>query len=136
MLSMVACFVAVEVGSLVVCVGIALFDTGPLAILEGIVIWAGVQPVILLIALFSMPFGALIRMILGLALEQPRGVAVVSGAVVGLIGSALFAGLTNAELFVWPPIMAVGLVSGLAGGWAWWRVEKPFLDRKKQNETA
>jgi len=133
---MVACFVAVEAGALVVCIGIMLFDTGPLAILEGIAVWVVAQPAILLIALFSMPVGALIRMILGLAFEQPHRVAVVSGAVVGLIGSALFAGSSNDGWTVWPPIMAVGLVSGIVGGWAWWRVEKPFLDRHKPKETS
>lgn len=133
---MVACFVAVEAGALVVCVGIMLFDTGPLAILEGIAVWAVTQPGILLIALFSMPFGSLIRMILGLTFEQPRHVALISGAIVGLIGSALFAGLINDGWSFWPPIMAVGLVSGIVGGWAWWQVEKSFLDRQKPKKAS
>lgn len=132
---MVACLVAVEAGALVVCVGIMLFDTGPLAILEGVAIWAFTQPAILLIALFPMPFGALVRMILGLTFEQPRRVALVSGAIVGLIGSALFAGSINDSWSFWSPIMAVGLASGIVGGWAWWQVEKPFLDRQKPKKT-
>lgn len=135
-LSIVACFVAVEAGALVVCVAIMLFDTGPLAILEGIAIWVVAQPVIMLTALFSMPFGALIRMILGLTFEQPRSVALVSGAIVGLIGSALFVGSINDGWSVWPLIMAVGLISGIVGGWAWWRIEKPFLDRQKSKKTT
>lgn len=135
-LSMAACFVAVEAGALIVCVGIMLIDTGPLAILEGIAIWAVTQPVILLIAFFSMPIGALLRMILGLAFERPRRVALVSGATVGLIGSALFAGSTKGGWSVWPTIMALGLVAGIVGGWAWWWVEKPFLDRQKPKQTT
>ena len=94
-----------------------LFDTGPLAMLEGIAIWAVAQPVVLLIALFSMPCGALVRMILGLTFEQPRRVALVSGAIVGLIGSALFAGSINGGWSVWLSIMAIGLVSGVVGCW-------------------
>ena len=135
-LSMVACFVAVETGALVVCIGIMLFDAGPLAILEGIAIWAVSQPVTLFFALFFMPVGVLTRTILGLNFQQPRRVAVLSGAVFGLLGSALFTSYTKGGWLDWPPILIIGLVSGIAGGWAWWRVEKPFLDRKTAKRTS
>lgn len=134
-LSMAACFVAVEVGALVVCMGIMLLDSGPLAILEGIAVWAFAQPVILLIALFSMPIGALLRMILGLTFEQPRPVALLSGAFIGVGGALLIAFSIKDGWSALPPILFIGLVAGIVGGWTWWRVEKSFLDRQKMPST-
>jgi hypothetical protein len=49
-LSMEACFCAVQAGALVVCLGIMLLDS-PLAILAGIGLWVGAQVVIVPIAL-------------------------------------------------------------------------------------
>ncbi|WP_299851574.1 hypothetical protein [uncultured Roseovarius sp.] len=128
-LSMVACFVAVEAGALVVCTGIMVLEGGLFASLDGIAVWAFAQPVILFIALGSMPLGALLRMVLGLAFEQPLSVALIAGGMVGLVGSALFAFFTNDGLFAWVRAMPLGLVAGVVGGWTWWRIEKPFLDR-------
>jgi uncharacterized membrane protein len=132
---MVACFVAVEAGALVVCIGIMVLDSGPFASLEGIAVWAIAQPIILFIALGSMPLGALLRMVLGLAFEQPRSVALIAGGMVGLFGSAIFAFGINDVLLAWVPIMSIGLVAGVVGGWTWWRIEKPFLDRQKLSES-
>ena len=130
-LSMAACFIAVEAGALVVCLGIMLLDSGPLAILEGVAIWVIAQPIILLIALISMPVGALLRMVLGLTFEQPRSVALISGALTGLVGSVFIVFSTDDGWSVWPPVVSVGLVAGIVGGWIWWRVEKQFLERQK-----
>jgi hypothetical protein len=130
-LSMAACFIAVEAGALVVCLGIMLLDSGPLAILEGVAIWVIAQPIILLIALISMPVGALLRMVLGLTFEQPRSVALISGALTGLVGSVFIVFSTDDGWSVWPPVVSVGLVAGIVGGWTWWRVEKQFLERQK-----
>lgn len=128
---MVACFVSVEAGALAVCFGIMVLDSGPLAGLEGIAVWAIAQPIILLIALVSMPVGALLRVILGLTFDRPRPVALLSGATIGLVGSVLFTLSTKDGFASWPPIVLVGLLAGTVGGWTWWRVEKPFLDRQK-----
>lgn len=130
-LSMAACFIAVEAGALVVCLGIMLLDSGPLVILEGVSIWVIAQPIILLIALISMPVGALLRMVLGLTFEQPRSVALISGALTGLVGSVFIAFSTDDGWSVWPPVVSVGFVAGIVGGWTWWRVEKQFLERQK-----
>lgn len=130
-LSLVACFVAVEAGALAVCLGVMVLDSGPLAILEGMALWVLGQFFILPMALFSMPIGALVRMILGLNFDQPRSVALLAGATVGLVGSLLFALSNKVGLEVWPHIVFVGSMAGIVGGWAWWRVEKPFLDRQK-----
>ena len=132
---MAACFVAVEAGALVFCVGIVVLDRGPFASLEGLAVWAFAQQIILFIALGSMPLGALLRMVLGLAFEQPRPVALVVGGVVGLLGSALFAFGNDDVLHARVPMMSLGLVAGVVGGWSWWRIEKPFLDRQTPSDS-
>lgn len=116
---------------MVVCLGIALLDSGPFAVLMGITLWVFALPITLPIALFLMPFGALIRMVLGLAFETPRLVALIAGASVGLSASVFFAIATYDSWSVWPPVVAIGLVAGIVAGWTWWRVEKPFLNRQK-----
>lgn len=128
-LSMAACFIAVEAGALVVCIGIMVLDSGPFASLEGIAVWVFAQPIILFIALGSMPLGALLRMVLGLFFEQPRSVALVAGGIIGLVGPVLFGLNFKDGLAAWVPIMSVGLFAGVFGGWTWWLIEKPFLDR-------
>lgn len=127
-LSMVACFVSVEAGALVVCIAIMLLDAGPFASLYGIAVWATAQPVILFIALGSMPLGALLRMVMGLAFKRPRFVALITGAIIGLLGSVLFAIGTTDDVFAWAQIIFIGLFAGFVGGWTWWRVEKPFIE--------
>ncbi|MBW4710658.1 hypothetical protein KX928_22950 [Roseobacter sp. YSTF-M11] len=134
-LSLWACFVAVEAGAFVVCFGIMILDSGPLGSLEALAVRTIAQPIILPIALCSMPLGALLRMVLGLAFKQPRSVALISGAVVGLVGSVLFAFLTKDGWSAWFPIVSIGLFAGVVGGWAWWRVEKPFLDGQEISDT-
>lgn len=129
-LSMVACFVSVGAGALFVCIAIILFDAGPLASLEGIAFWATAQPAILFIALGSMPLGALLRMVLGLAFERPRFVALIAGGTIGLCGSVFFAIGTIDDVFAGVQIAIIGVVAGIFGGWTWWWVEKPFLDSK------
>jgi hypothetical protein len=128
---MAACFLAVEAGALVVCLGITLLDSGPFVILEGVAIWVIGQPIILLTALISMPVCVLLRMVLGLTFEQPRSVALISGALTGLVGSVFIVFSTDDGWSVWPPVVSVGLVAGIVGGWTWWRVEKQFLERQK-----
>ena len=108
-----------------------LLDSGPLAVFEGVGIWVFAQLVILPVALLSMPIGALVRMILGLSFNQPRPVALVAGASVGLGGSLFFALSTQDRWSSWPPIISIGLVAGIVGGWTWWRVERPFLKRQE-----
>ncbi|MEL7027504.1 MAG: hypothetical protein AAGO57_09810, partial [Pseudomonadota bacterium] len=122
---------AEQAGGKTVRLGIMLLESGPLAVLEGIGVWVFAQLIILPIALLSMPIGALIRMILGLSFDQPRPVALVSGALVGLSCSLLFALSTKDGWSAWPPIISVGLVAGIAGGWTWWRVERTFLKRQE-----
>lgn len=127
-LSMIACFIAVEAAALIVCLAIMVIDRGPLALLEGIALWAVAQPIILIIAFASMPIGALVRFVLGLTFNQhqPRSVAILSGAIIGLAGAALF-GLSTHDSFSFY-IVFIGLTVGLVAGWVWWRIEKPFLD--------
>lgn len=134
-LSLSACFAAVRTGALAVCAGIMVLDSGPLASLERIAVWVIAQPIILPIALLSAPLGTLLRMILGLVFEQPRSVALISGSVIGLIGSGLFAFSTNNDWSAWFSILSIGSVAGLVRGWTWRRVEKPFLDRPKSSDT-
>ena len=90
-LSLIACFAAVQTGAMVVCIGIMILDSDLLRVLEGVALWAFAQPVILPIALLSSPFGALLRMVLGLLFEQSGRVAMTTGAVVGILGAAAFA---------------------------------------------
>ena len=131
MLSMAACFLAVEAGALVVCIGMTILDGDPFAGFQGVALWAYAQPVILLIALGSMPLGALLRMVLGLAFERPRPVALAAGGLVGLCASAFVVLGLDDGLVVWIPLTTIGLVAGVVGGWTWWRVEKTFLDRQE-----
>ena len=128
---MAARFSAVQAGALVVCIGIMLLDRGPLAVLEGISVWAFAQPIILLVALLSMPFGALIRVILGRSFNEPRRISLVAGALVGLGGSWFFAISTEDGWSAWPPIISIGLVAGVVSGWTWWQVGRPFLRRQE-----
>lgn len=118
LLSLVACFAAVQVGALVVCIGIMTLDDGLLSVLEGIAVWAIAQPVILPVALLSSPIGALVRMVLGFVFEQPAKVAMTVRVAVGVIGAA-----------AWGLILLIGSLAGFCGGLTWWRIEKPYLDR-------
>ncbi|PTX54356.1 hypothetical protein C8N43_3170 [Litoreibacter ponti] len=106
-----------------------LLDSGLSSILEGFAIWVVAQPIILLVALFAMPAGALLRMVLGLAFERPRAVALISGAFIGLCGSVFVLFSTEDGWSAWLQVISVGLLAGIFGGWTWWRIEKPFLDR-------
>jgi len=126
--SFIACFVAVEAGALVVCIGIMILDSGLLASFEGIAVWVIAQPIVFVVAICSMPVGALLRMILGLAFDQPRSVALITGALVGLVGAIAIAFTANDGWHRWPLTLSLGFVAGVVGGWAWWRVEKPYLD--------
>ncbi|MWD29534.1 hypothetical protein E0K89_018805 [Aquicoccus sp. SCR17] len=129
-LAFLACFVAIEAGALVVCIGIMILDSGLLAAPAGLSLWVIAQPIALLIALGSMPVGALLRMILGLTFKAPRPVALSAGAAVGL-GSSIFLALSTKDgLAALISISSIGLFAGVIGGWLWWRVEKPFLDRQ------
>lgn len=128
-LSLTACFAAIEADALVICIGIMILDSGLLAILEGVGIWMMAQPVILPISLLATPVGTLLRMLLAFLFEQPRTVAMTTGTVIGGVGSALFAYSTKDGSAVLVPILSFGSVAGLCGGWTWWRIEKPFLDR-------
>ena len=136
LLSMAACFLAVEAGAMIVCIGMVVLDAGPLAVMPGIALWALAQPIILVIALGSMPLGALVRMILGLAFERPRPVAFMTGGLIGLCGSAFVLHGIKDVLSVWLPLMTVGSVAGIFGGWTWWLIEKPFLDRRGPSGSA
>lgn len=128
-----ACFVAVEAGALAVCIGIMILDSGLFASLEGIAVWAIAQPIILFIAIGSMPLGALLRMILGLVFDQPRAVALTTGA---LVGSVLIANSANDGWNSWLFTLSLGLVAGVVGGWAWWRVEKPYFEGQTATEAS
>lgn len=125
--SFLACVVAVEAGALAACIATMILDSGLRAILEGIRLWGFTQPLILFIALCAMPFGACLRMILGLAFDQPRRTALITGGVVGLVGSGFIALSVNGDWADWLAIASVGVVSGVIGGWVWWRIEKPFI---------
>ena len=129
LLSLLACFGAIEAGALVVCIGIVIVNSGLFAILQGISIWVIAQPAILPIALLSAPLGALLRMILGLACKKSRFSALVTGTIIGTIGSVLFAYSTKDGSSAWLSILPIGSIAGLVGGWTWWRIEKRFLDR-------
>lgn len=113
-----------------------ILESGLFAGLEGIAVWAIAQPIILFIAIGSMPLGALLRMILGLAFDQPRFVALITGALVGLGGTALVANSANEGWYNWPFTLSLGLVAGVVGGWAWWRVEKPYLEGQAVTESS
>lgn len=128
-LSLIACFASVEAGALVVCIGIMILDSGLLSVLEGVAVWAIAQPVILPIALLSSPIGALLRMVLGFAFEQPAKVAMTAGVAVGIIGAVAFAYSTKDGAAAWGPILLIGCLAGFCGGLTWWRIEKPYLDR-------
>ena len=128
-LSLIACFAAVQTGAMVVCIGIMILDSDLLRVLEGVALWAIAQPVILPIALLSSPFGALLRMVLGLLFEQSGRVAMTTGAVVGILGAAAFAYSHKGGAASWGPILLVGSLAGFCGGLTWWRIEKPYLDR-------
>lgn len=127
---MVACFVAVEAGALVVCIGIMLIEEGLLGFFEGIATWIVGQLIILPIALVSIPFGALLRLIFGILFERPRTVALSSGAVIGVAGSVFLVLLAQGGWSVLIMAGTIGLVAGICGGWTWWRIEKPHLDRQ------
>lgn len=105
-----------------------ILDSGLMASFEGIAVWVIAQPIILVIAICSMPVGALLRMILGLAFDQPRSVALITGALVGLVGAIAIAITADEGWHWWPLTLSLGLFAGVVGGWAWWRVEKPYLD--------
>lgn len=130
MLSMAACFVAIQTGALVVCLGMMLLEGGALTVLEGFTVWVFAQPFILFFALLSMPIGALLRMLLGFAFARARLVSLVTGSLVGLAGSAILTSSQKDGIAGWVPIVSVGLVAGFVGGWTWWRIEKPFLDHQ------
>ncbi|WP_300060919.1 hypothetical protein [uncultured Roseobacter sp.] len=128
-LSMFACFAAVQAGALAVCVVTMILDSGPLAFLEGVGVWVFGQIAILPIALMSMPVGALLRMVLGLIFSNPRLVALNTGLLVGSIGAALVsAGTSQSLLPDYLISIAIGGCAGLVGGWVWWRIERRHLE--------
>ena len=135
LLSAAACLFAVEAGALAVCIGLMVLDSGPIASFEGALMWVFAQPVIIPIALGSLPLAVLLRLVLGLVFKQPRPTALISGGAVGLLGSTLFASVSKDVLSALVPAIPLGLVAGLVGGWTWWQIEKEFLDRPKLSDS-
>lgn len=126
-------FCAVQVGAVVVCCGIMLLDAGPLAIPEGLSVWVLAQVVIIPIAVFTMPVGILIRMIVGRRFENAKLTALVTGSLLGAISGAVVG--ASMKFGGWTGIVIsalVGMAAGVAGGRAWWRIEKPYLESQSQ----
>ncbi len=83
------------------------------------------QLLILPIAIFTMPIGALLRMLAGMWGGRPRTAALGFGAGVGLLGwaaVALDSDLSNGQLF-WSGLLSIA--AGLAGGLTWFAFEQP-----------
>lgn len=134
LLSVMACLAAIEAGALAACIGLGLHAEGQSGALNGLFLWLLGQMVILPLWLVVMMPAALLRMVLGLIFQRQLPVALVTGAVIGLGGVDR---LTTAGELGWAealPMFAIGLVAGLVGGWAWWRVETRFLDRQQPSE--
>lgn len=123
---MCACFLAVQGGALVVCIGLAFRQVSASVLLDAGALWVIGQLFILPVSLGGMLPGALLRMLLGLLFQRPRRVALVTGAGIGLAGAIYLAGVEQVEEF---HALGTCLLAGLAGGWVWWRIEKPWLER-------
>ena len=133
LLSLLGCFFAIQAGAMVVCVGLMLVDEGPSGFFEGIAIWAFSQIVILPLALFAMPFGALFRMVLGFLFDQPKPVAIATGTLVGLLGAlAIQINAGSYEFSNFAVVISIGSAAGFAGGLVWWLIERPHLERVTQ----
>ena len=127
-LTMCACFCAIQAGSLVICVGITLLYEGVGMVLAGIGFWATGQVVIIPAALLLMGPGALLRWIVSLLAKNPFKAALGTGLIVGTIGAILFsAGFGQPDFPEFIPVVLLGAIAGLVGGWVWWRIEKPYL---------
>ncbi|WP_171174453.1 hypothetical protein [Ruegeria sp. HKCCD8929] len=129
-LSFGASFAAIQAGALVVCIGTMVNDSGLDAILEGVGVWVIGQIAILPLALLLTPIGVLIRAIVGRLFNNPKPVALVTGAAVGSMGLAAFS-ITQlvGDVSEVLRFAILGGVSGLIGGWVWWRIEGPGLER-------
>ena len=128
LLSIWAGFLAFEAGALVVCIGLELDASRLITGWDGAMGWARFQHFILPICLVLTVPGALLRMMLGLKFQRPRRVALVTGAGIGLAGAIFLAGVERVEEL---HALVTCLLAGLAGGWVWWRVEKPWLARQR-----
>ena len=126
-LSMVACFCAVQTGALVVCVGMMVAEAGPAGVFEGVGVWAIGQIPVLPIALFSMPLGVLLRWILGMPFQKPKPVALITGFGIGLVGAILLTLDDNRPETI-AVALSLGALAGLVGGWTWWLIERPYLE--------
>lgn len=134
LLSIWAGFLAFEAGALVVCIGLELDASRLITGWDGAMGWARFQHFILPICLVLTVPGALLRMMLGLMFQRPRRVALTTGAALGLAGAVFIIVADRMGAAAARPVVIWGLLAGLAGGWVWWRVEKPWLER--QNPSA
>ena len=134
LLSIWAGFLAFEAGALVVCIGLELDASRLITGWDGAMGWARFQHFILPICLVLTVPGALLRMMLGLMFQRPRRVALTTGAALGLAGAVFISVADRMGAAAALPVVIWGLLAGLAGGWVWWRVEKPWLER--QNPSA
>lgn len=116
-----------EAGALVVCIGMAFREISADVLLGGGAFWLIGQVFILPVSLGAMLPGALLRMALGLMFQPPRRVALVAGAAIGLAGAIFIGGVERVEEL---HALVTCLLAGLTGGWVWWRVEKPWLERQ------
>ncbi len=131
LLSLVACLAALEAGALVQCIGLGLDGWRQWSGLDTLRLWMLAQMVILPLWLVVMAPAALLRMVLGQIFHRPRPVALITGAAFG-VGWSLY--IAVADRMGWPealPVFAFGILAGLAGGWVWLRVEKPWLARQR-----
>ena len=110
-LTMCACFCAIQAGSLVICVGITLLYEGLGMVLAGIGFWATGQVVIIPAALLLMGPGALLRWIVSLLAKNPFKAALGTGLIVGTIGAILFsAGFGQPFFPEFIPVVLLGAI--------------------------
>ncbi|MEM9755726.1 MAG: hypothetical protein AAF914_07025 [Pseudomonadota bacterium] len=130
-LSSLGCFLAVEVGAFVVIAGLSVVSDGLQGILEALLVWLTLgQVVVLPVALLAIPFGLGLRYCLGQYGVVNAKSAIVSGVCVGVVGVFVLAVLGGSVPFAeFAYAVVLCAAAGSLGGWVWWRVEKPWMQK-------
>ena len=132
-LSLLAAFVALQAGALTICVLMMVAEQGPVGFLEGFGVWIFAQAFVLPIFLVAALPLLIVRYFLGKLSLDAKIVSCFVGAVVGSAGAGIIAASSTYSNFETVMIAAIrGGVGGLVAGWAWWRVEKHWLQVEQQ----
>ena len=117
---------AVLSGSLLLMSGVEMILQGPLGALDGAAKWLGGLLIFSVVAIATAPVGMTLRWLVGKLPMRPMEGALLGGASIGIasvfvLHPALYPNLSLATHPV--QLVILHLIAGLAGGWAWHRIE-------------